>query len=163
MPVQPILATLGYVFSEDQSRVLMVHRNRRPDDWHHGKYNGLGGKLEPNEDIVTGMKREITEEAGITCTEMHLAGTILWPGFGKHGEDWFGFLFRITRFTGTPFPHNPEGDLLWIPIEHILTLNLWEGDKFFLPRLLDPQSPPFHGVMPYANGLPLSWSVQTLP
>ena len=102
MPYTPIVATLGYVLSPDRSQVLMIHRNARPGDLHLGKYNGLGGKIERDEDVVACMRREIREEAGIECDELHLAGTISWPGFGKGGEDWFGFLFRVTRFTGSP-------------------------------------------------------------
>src|SRR5881275_1041050 len=98
MPYTPILATLGYILSPDSRRVLLIHRNRRPDDAHHGKYNGLGGKLEPGEDVV-------------------LRGTISWPGFGKQGEDWFGFLFRVDRFSGEPFAENAEGTLEWIAVE----------------------------------------------
>ena len=98
MPFTPILATLGYVLSADGADVLLVHRNRRPDDLHFGKYNGLGGKLEANEDIVAGMRSR--EEAGIECSSLHLRGTISWPGFGKHGEDWFGFIFLIDEWTG---------------------------------------------------------------
>ena len=59
MPYTPILATLGYVLSPDGNEVLLVHRNCRPGDAHLGKYNGLGGKLHADEDIVAGMKREI--------------------------------------------------------------------------------------------------------
>ena len=99
MTYTPILATLAYVFSPDGSRVLMIHRNARPDDAHYGKYNGLGGKLDRGEDVVAGLRREVREEAGIECDELHLAGTVSWPGFGKRGEDWFGFIFRVTRFT----------------------------------------------------------------
>ncbi|HET7127417.1 MAG TPA: 8-oxo-dGTP diphosphatase, partial [Lysobacter sp.] len=109
----PIVATLGYVLSPDRSRVLLVHRNARPGDQHLGKYNGLGGKLERDEDVLTGMRREIREEAGIECVSMQLRGTISWPGFGKHGEDWLGFVFLIDAFTGTPFESNPEGTLEW--------------------------------------------------
>ena len=87
MPFTPILATLGYVFSADGSKVLLVHRNRRPQDAHFGKYNGLGGKLEPGEDVVACMRREILEESGLECLDIALAGTISWPGFGKHGEE----------------------------------------------------------------------------
>src|SRR6185503_15362685 len=107
MPYTPILATLGYDFSPDGRRVLMIHRNARSDDLHLGKYNGLGGKLDPGEDVVAGLYREIREEAGIECEDVELAGTISWPGFGKQGEDWFGFVFRITRFSGTPLDANP--------------------------------------------------------
>lgn len=163
MPYAPILATLGYVFSPDGSRVLMIHRNARPGDHHLGKYNGLGGKLEPNEDIVAGMKREILEEAGIVCEELHLAGTISWPGFGKNGEDWFAFVFRITSFRGEPHIQNPEGDLEWIDVSRVPELPLWEGDRHFLPLVLDCKSPPFHGVMPYRDGRPVSWNYTILP
>src|SRR5579862_6997904 len=114
MPYTPILATLGYVLSENRASVLMVHRIARKDDLHLGKYNGLGGKLEPNEDVVVGMSRELREEAGIECLELRLRGTINWPGFGGQGEDWFGFLFVVTGYRGQPFASNGEGNLEWI-------------------------------------------------
>jgi 8-oxo-dGTP diphosphatase len=140
----------------------MVHRNSRPRDAHFGKYNGLGGKLESSEDVVAGMKREILEEAGLSCEMIELAGTISWPGFGKHGEDWFGFVFRITQFLGTPREYNEEGVLEWIEIKNVLSLPLWEGDQYFLPLVFDFTSPQFHGVMPYRDGKPLSWDFSSL-
>ena len=86
MPYTPIVATLGYVLSADGREVLLVHRNARADDQHLGKYNGLGGKLEADEDVVAGMRREILEEAGIECADLALRGTISWPGFGRLHE-----------------------------------------------------------------------------
>lgn len=164
MPYTPILATLGYVFSEDRRLVLLVHRTARgPLDPHFGKYNGLGGKLERDEDIVAGMRREILEEAGIVCDELHLAATISWPGFGRAGEDWFGFLFRITQFSGTPLESNDEGTLGWVEVDRVLELPVWEGDRSFLPRIFDLASPFFHGVMPYADGRPTDWRFSVLP
>lgn len=162
MPYTPILATLGYVFSPDRRRVLLVHRNARPGDAHLGKYNGLGGKLDSNEDVAAGMRREIREEAGIECDALQLAGTISWPGFGKHGEDWFGFIFRVLAWSGTPHAANPEGTLSWVEIDRVLDLPLWEGDRLFLPRVFDLSAPPFHGVMPYQNGRPTGWTVTTI-
>ena len=159
MPYTPILATLGYVLSPDRTQVLLVHRNARSDDAHLGKYNGLGGKLERDEDAVAGMRREIAEEAGIECTSLRLRGTISWPGFGKHGEDWFGFVFLIEAFTGTPPAANHEGTLEWQPIDRILELPLWDGDRHFLPLVFDGDPRPFHGVMPYRDGRMLSWRV----
>src|SRR5262245_31280193 len=133
MLFSPILATLGYVLSPDGRRVLLIHRNRRPDDAHFGKYNGLGGKLHAGEDVVAGMRREIREEAGLECDTLLLRGTISWPGFGKHCEDWFGFIVRIDRWHGTPLAHNHEGDLEWVDVGRVLDLPLWEGDRYFLP------------------------------
>lgn len=158
MPYTPIVATLGYVLSPDRSRVLLIHRNARPDDQHLGKYNGLGGKLEPEEDVASGMRREIREEAGIECDRMSLRGTLSWPGFGKQGEDWLGFIFVITAYSGTPFESNPEGTLEWVDVDKVMTLPMWEGDRHFLPLVFDDDARPFHGVMPYRDGRMQSWS-----
>lgn len=161
MPYTPILATLGFVLSPDRRRVLLVHRNARPDDAHFGKYNGLGGKMERGEDALGCMRREIREEAGIECTSLQLRGTINWPGFGKNGEDWLSFIFLVTAWDGIILPENHEGTLSWEPVARLLSgeLPLWSGDKYFLPLVFDGDASPFHGVMPYADGEPVSWSV----
>jgi 8-oxo-dGTP diphosphatase len=143
--------------SPDKQRVLLVHRNRRPEDAHQGKYNGLGGKLEPTEDVISCVRREVREESGLECKELLLRGTISWPGFGKNGEDWFGFVFRVDRFEGQPFTENADGPLEWIELDRVLTLPLWEGDRHFLP-LVFGNGRSFHGVMPYQDGRPVSWS-----
>jgi 8-oxo-dGTP diphosphatase len=158
MPYTPIIGTLGYVMSPDRERVLLIHRNARPNDAHLGKYNGLGGKMQADEDVVACMRREIREEAGIECLELTLRGTVSWPGFGPKGEDWLGFVFLIHRFSGTPLEKNPEGELSWVPVKDILSLPLWDGDRHFLPLVFDADPRAFHGVMPYAAGRALSWS-----
>ncbi len=154
----PIVATLGYILSPDGQSVLMIHRNTRPDDQHYGKYNGLGGKLEPHEDIVSGMCRELREEANIEAIGPTLRGSINWPGFGKHGENWLCFVFRIDRWQGTPLTHNPEGALEWVAVARVLDLNLWPGDPYFLPLVFSDDPRQFHGVMPYQDGRPTGWS-----
>ena len=108
-------------------------------------------------DALAGMIREIREEAGIECTALSLRGTVSWPGFGKNGEDWLGFVFLITAFEGTPYPENPEGPLEWVPMSRLAALPMWEGDRFFLPLVFDGDPRPFHGVMPYKDGRPVSW------
>lgn len=154
----PILGTLGYVLSKDRKQVLMVHRNARKHDQHLGKYNGLGGKLEKHEDVLTCMKREIFEESGIECLDMQLRGTVNWTGFGPKGEDWLGFIFRIDSYKGEPFTKNVEGDLEWIAIDRIMELPMWEGDRHFLPLVFDSDPRPFHGYMPYENARPKAWT-----
>ncbi len=153
----PILAALGFILSDDGNKTLMVHRIKREGDLHFGKYNGLGGKMEPGEDIISCLRREISEEAGVICEEIHLRGTINWQGFGKNGEDWFGFIFLITKFSGVPYSSNDEGDLVWIDITRMHTLPMWEGDKHFLPLVFDGDPKVFHGNMPYKDDKPVSW------
>jgi 8-oxo-dGTP diphosphatase len=154
----PVLATLGYVISPDGASVLLIHRNTRPDDIHYGKYNGLGGKIDSDEDVVAAMRREIREEAGIEAEQLALRGTISWPGFGKQGQDWFGFIFRIDGWSGTPHKGNHEGQLQWVPIARLPELNMWESDRLWLPMVFERSSRTFHGTMPYENGKMVSWA-----
>lgn len=158
MPYCPILSTLGFVLSADGTQVLMTHRIGRRDDEQFGKYNGLGGRVERDEDVGAGMVREIREEAGIEVVRMQLRGTINWTGFGPSGQDWLGFIFLIERFTGTPHERNDEGTLSWVARERLPELPMWEGDRLFLPLVFDADPRPFHGFMPYANGRPAGWS-----
>ena len=154
----PLIGTLGYILSPDQNRVLMIHRNKRENDPHLGKYNGLGGKLDRGEDIITGMKREIMEEAGIEPIEMKLRGTINWKGFGGDDTGSFGFIFLVTKYQGDVLSTNPEGDLDWHDVNTIMDLKMWEGDRHFLPLVFDDDHRVFHGIMPYSGEKPLSWS-----
>jgi len=162
MVYMPIVATLGYVLSLDKKSVLMIHRNVRPNDYHYGKYNGLGGKLESGEDVVSGMRRELHEEATIDAHDLILRGTINWPGFGKHGENWLGFIFRIERWSGTPMKVNDEGTLEWVCLDKLATLNMWPGDRHFLPLVFSDDVRQFHGIMPYHENEPIGWSYQLI-
>jgi 8-oxo-dGTP diphosphatase len=160
--LQAIVATLGYIVSPDGSQVLMIHRNKRPDDLHFGKYNGLGGKLTREEQVLSGMRREILEESGIVVDHLALRGTISWPGFGKQGEDWFGFIFLIDRWHGEVHADNHEGTLEWVPLADLLALPLWPSDRHFLPMVFDDDPRPFYGYMPYDHGEMVSWSYERI-
>src|SRR3546814_16175209 len=100
MPYTPIVATLGYVLSPDGRQVLMLHRNARADDHHLGKYNGLGGKIEPDEDVLAGMRRAHAEAAGIDCPALPLRRPHNWPGFRQPGTGRLGLCFRVTSVHG---------------------------------------------------------------
>ena len=140
----------------------MVDRSKRSDDIHFGKLNGLGGKLEPNEDIVSGMIREIIEEAGITPTKTVLRGTINWPGFGKEGEDWFGFIFRIDEWDGEPLQENHEGYLKWVKLVDLDKVNIWESDRYWLDMIFDDDERVFHGIAPFEEGKMISFGYRRI-
>ena len=51
------LATLCYV--RRNGRTLMIHRIKKENDMHQGKWNGLGGKLEPGETPEECARRDV--------------------------------------------------------------------------------------------------------
>lgn len=53
---------VGFMFSEDKTKVALIQKTK--PEWQAGKYNGIGGKVDPGEDSYTAMVREFEEEAG---------------------------------------------------------------------------------------------------
>jgi 8-oxo-dGTP diphosphatase len=149
-----ILATLCYV--QTGGKTLMMHRNKRADDVHLGKYNGLGGKFEPGESPEECVVREVFEESNLRI-KPRLRGVMTFPQFAK-GHDWYCFLYTASEFEGDLKDDCPEGDLVWIENERVLQLPLWPGDRIFLEWLNQPKF--FSAKFSYAGGELVSHSVQ---
>ena len=126
-----ILSTLCYI--EKDNQVLMLHRTKKSIDPNRGKWIGVGGKLEPNESPDECIIREVYEETGLHI-QPQLRGilTFILPKW----ENELTFLYTSNNFEGTLKECN-EGQLQWIDRNKVLDLNLWEGDKHFLPKLLE--------------------------
>lgn len=52
------------------------------------------------------------------------------------------YLYTATEYSGDMIECE-EGDLFWVDKDKILNLNLWEGDKIFLKKLLEDEEQPF--------------------
>lgn len=149
-----IPAVLVYVRAGD--RVLMVHRNApdRPDDYHAGKWNGLGGKCEPDESFVEAAQREVREECGLELEPEALLplGVLQFPAFKAHkGEDWVCWVLvaDVGPEEAERTLTGPEGDLHWVPARDLLDLNLWPGDRHFVPFVVERR--PFMGTIWYRD------------
>lgn len=126
-----INTTLCYIKKDNQ--YLMLHRTKKENDINEGKWIGVGGKFEENETPEECVLREVQEETGLTLTEYRLRGVITFIS-----NEWiteYMYLFDASGFEGE-LQECDEGDLHWIPQEELLKLNLWEGDKIFLKKLL---------------------------
>jgi len=124
-----ILATLCYI--KHDGKTLMVYRNKKPNDIHEGKWNGLGGKFEAGETPEMCIKREVEEEAGLVIQNPRLHGLLMFPNFKNN--DWYVFVFTATEFEGELLESSPEGTLEWVDDEKLTELNLWESDHIFFP------------------------------
>ncbi len=126
-----IFASLCYV--RRGGKTLMIHRVKRENDMHQGKWNGLGGKFISGESPEECAIREIQEESGLLATRMELKGLLTFPQFANN-EDWYAFVFVVHEYEGE-LVESEEGYLAWIPDSELLGLNLWEGDRVFIPWL----------------------------
>src|SRR5699024_11690950 len=73
------LATICYI--DNGQALLLLHRNKKPNDVHHGKWISVGGKLEAGETPDECAKREIFEETHLTVKKMDFKGVITFPEF----------------------------------------------------------------------------------
>jgi 8-oxo-dGTP diphosphatase len=125
------ISTLCYIKQNNQT--LMLHRIKKENDIHKNKWNGLGGKLEPGESPEECVKREVFEESGLIIESPNLHGVITFPKFDGI-DDWIVFVYTANNFDGNLIECD-EGKLDWVSDDQLLNLNLWEGDKIFIPWL----------------------------
>ncbi len=140
------LTTLCY--AENNGRWLMMHRVKKSVDENAGKWIGLGGHLREDETPEECIRREVREEAGLELEDLQLRGilTFILPDWGNE----LTFLYT-ARAKEIFLPDCREGVLKWVPVGQVLDLSLWEGDRVFLPLLLERRKF-FSMKLVYASG-----------
>jgi len=106
------LATICYI--DNGKELLLLYRNKKPNDVHEGKWISVGGKLEAGETPDECARREILEETHFTVTEMDFKGMITFPEFKSR-----------------------EGTLEWVPYDEVLSKPTWEGDYEIFKWILE--------------------------
>jgi 8-oxo-dGTP diphosphatase len=145
------------VYARFGQEVLMMHRvTRGSADFHAGKWNGVGGKSEPDESAQQTAAREFFEEASLAIApaRFQALGVLHFPNFKPlKGEDWLVHVFDVAvsdvERASVPAACD-EGTLHWVPGAELLNRPLWEGDRHFLPRVLARK--PFVGTFWYQDG-----------
>lgn len=148
------LATLCYIEKNDD--VLLLHRNKKEDDIHKGKWIGVGGKFEKGESPEGCALREISEETGLSVSRLDLKGMITFPKF-KDDEDWYVFIFTADYEYGDII-ETVEGSLKWVHRNEVLNMPAWEGDLIFLDWVLNGERF-FTGKFEYENSKLIKHSV----
>lgn len=120
-------------YLEKDNSFLMLYRNKRKNDLNQGKWIGIGGHLEKGETKEQALVREIKEETGLDLHSFCYRGELL---FVNDDYEEIMYLFTSKDFSGELIQCD-EGELSWINKDKVMDLNLWEGDRKFLPLLID--------------------------
>lgn len=141
-----VIDTTMIYLKRDNSYLLLL-RNKKKNDINEGKWIGVGGHVEKGETIDQCAIREVKEETGYDVHSLKCAGEVL---FVDENIKMMMYVYEITDFSGETIECN-EGDLKWIPIKDIYDYPMWEGDKAFLPKLINHE-PYFKMTLTYRNG-----------
>ncbi len=122
--------TLCYLIKDN--KYLMLHRTKKERDINAGKFIGVGGHVEEGESPINCIKREVFEETGFRLNHVKTRGYLT---FVMGAQTEHTILFTSDDFQGTLKADCEEGELVWVDIDRINELNLWEGDVTFLKLL----------------------------
>lgn len=103
-----------------------------------GFLNGFGGRVEPDENIVSAARREFSQETrGAEVINPALAGVITFTCEEGFADSIEMHVFRATLFAGTPRDTGEMSGIAWFRINEPLFNQLPQGDRLWLPTVLE--------------------------
>jgi 8-oxo-dGTP diphosphatase len=80
----------------------------------------------------------VREETNLTLTSYHYIGIITFESDIYETEEMH--LFCAEAFEGEIDYNCDEGELAWVEMDQVSSLPMWEGDREFLPYVIDEPS-----------------------
>ena len=112
---------------------LLLYRNKKKNDYNSGKWIGVGGHIEDDETPEEAAIREVKEETGFDVRSLTCSGEVI---FVNNDYEEIMYVYEITDFDGEQIICD-EGDLKWVALKDLYDYPMWEGDKAFLPSLIN--------------------------
>ena len=127
--------TLLFLFRDNQILLAMKKRG-----FGVGKYNGIGGKLEPGETVEQAMIRETGEEIMVKPTQYKKCGLTKFDEY-RNGEHTMVYVhvFTADAFEGEP-QETEEMRPVWVDLDKIPWEQMYATDRAWLPLVLEKRS-----------------------
>lgn len=122
-------------FIQRNEQILLLNRDK--PSW-MGAWNGVGGKLEPNETPLASVKREVLEETGLVPNNFTFKGFVTWQS-DQNKKSLGGMYLYLAKLDSDSIYETPvkttEGILDWKDVNWILhPMNV--GVASHLPKYL---------------------------
>lgn len=119
------------------NKILLARKKR---DFGFGKFNGVGGKVEPNETVLDAAIRETKEEIFVEPIDPILCGVIEFDEFYK-GErsKVIMSIFVASDYIGE-VKESDEMNPQWFDLNSIPYDNMFPDDSLWLPKVLNGET-----------------------
>jgi 8-oxo-dGTP pyrophosphatase MutT (NUDIX family) len=127
-----ITATLLYLIKDDQ--VLLALKKR---GFGAGRFNGVGGKPEPDETIEQTLVRESQEEIDVTPIEFEKVAKISFDEQHKGERAIMNVhVYTTSKWDGTP-TESEEMAPKWFNKKELPYDKMWPSDTLWFPQVMD--------------------------
>jgi ADP-ribose pyrophosphatase YjhB (NUDIX family) len=122
------------LFLKGNNRLLLAMKKQ---GFGVSKWNGVGGRLRPDESIEQALIRKSEEEVSVTPTAYHKVAFIdfTYPRYGEIVQQ------NVHVFIGDTWEGEPEETeemaARWFQVSEIPYDHMWEDDALWLPLILD--------------------------
>lgn len=130
----------GFAFDAGAQRVALIQKKRPA--WQAGKWNGIGGHVEPGETLHAAMVREFREEAGMDVDEWQ---EFLMLRSARHG--WVVHFFRAFQVNLYHLQSVTDERVGWAHVDDVFNLDVIPNLRWLIPLAADhgwePERGPF--------------------
>lgn len=125
------------LFLRKDNQVLLAMKKR---GFGAGKWNGVGGKLEPGETVEQALIRETEEEIGVTPTNFWAVAELDFVQDVETADPWHMYVYAYIcdEWQGDPI-ESEEMAPQWYAISDIPYDRMWQDDEHWLPQVLAGQ------------------------
>ena len=129
----PQVKELTLLFLRREGEVLLAMKKR---GFGEGRWNGVGGKLEPGESVADALVREACEEIGVTPTKYQQVADLSFDQYFKGQPATMHIhAFIATGWQGDPAESN-EMKPQWFTEDELPFADMWPDDPYWLPQVL---------------------------
>lgn len=124
---------LTLLFLREDDQILLAMKKR---GFGEGRWNGVGGKLEPGETTEQAVVRECEEEISVTPSEFYKVAEIIFDEQHQGSRELLQVhAFICTKWSGEP-TESEEMAPKWFSVDAIPYDEMWADDPHWLPLVL---------------------------
>lgn len=129
--------TLCFLIKDNKVLLALKKRSLTGFNVAIGKWNGIGGKVDPGETIEMAAIREISEEIGVKTAEKNLekVGNIEFSFKDRPEWNQEVHIFLVRDWQGEP-KESEEMMPKWYSHNEVPFKTMWQDDKYWLPAVL---------------------------